>query len=108
MGAANSPAISCRITNSALHMIREGEPVFQGCIDTTWRDVMAVPSIQILEEKLSRALHQRASYASGDFDAKYIPGIVFLIPGITRIEFTVLRWCGIPNSLFINFVLAYS
>jgi hypothetical protein len=42
MGAANSPAISCRITNSALRMIREREPVFQGHIDTnTWRDAMA-------------------------------------------------------------------
>jgi hypothetical protein len=26
--------------------------------------------------------HQRASYASGDFDAKYIPGIEVPIPGI--------------------------
>ncbi len=51
--------------------------------------------------------HQRVSYASGDFDAKYIPGIVFLIPGITRIQFTVLRSCGIPKSPFCNFVLAY-
>jgi hypothetical protein len=42
MGAANSPAISCRITNSALRMIREREPVFQGTIDTnTWKDAMA-------------------------------------------------------------------
>jgi hypothetical protein len=53
-------------------------------------------------------LHQRASYASGDFDAKYIPGIVFLIPAIAKIQFTVLRSCGIPNSPFVNFVLAYS
>jgi hypothetical protein len=53
-------------------------------------------------------LHQRASYASGDFDAKYIRGIVFLIPGIAKIKFTVLRLCGIPNSPFVNFVLAYS
>jgi hypothetical protein len=30
--------------------------------------------------------HQRASYASGDFDAKYIPGMVFLIPGIARFQ----------------------
>jgi hypothetical protein len=55
-----------------------------------------------------RRCHQRASYASGDFDAKYIPAIVILIPGIARIKFTVLRPCGIPNSLFVNFVLAYS
>ena len=42
MGAANSPAILCRITNSALRMIRVREPVFQGKIDTsTWRDAMA-------------------------------------------------------------------
>jgi hypothetical protein len=53
-------------------------------------------------------LHQRASYASGDFDAKDISGIVFLIPGITRIQFTVLRLCGIPKSPFGNFVPAYS
>ena len=58
--------------------------------------------------RLKKEGHQRASYASGDFDAKYIPGIVFLIPGITRIQFTVLRSCGIPNSPFVNFVLAYS
>jgi hypothetical protein len=52
--------------------------------------------------------HQRVSYASGDFDAKYIPGIVFLVPGIAKIQFTVTRSCGIPNSPFVNFVLAYS
>jgi hypothetical protein len=41
MGAANSPAISCRITNSALRMIRNREPVFQGEIGTnTWKDAM--------------------------------------------------------------------
>jgi hypothetical protein len=53
-------------------------------------------------------IHQRASYASGDFDAKCIPGIAFLIPGIAKIQFTVLRSCGFPNSPFVNFVLAYS
>jgi hypothetical protein len=41
--------------------------------------------------------HQRASYASGDFDAKYMPGIVFFIPGIAKIQFMVLRSCGVPN-----------
>jgi hypothetical protein len=43
MGAANSPAILCRITNSALLcIIREREPVFQTRIDAnTWRDAMA-------------------------------------------------------------------
>ena len=41
MGAANSPAISCRITNGALRMIREREPVFQGTVGTnTSKDVM--------------------------------------------------------------------
>jgi hypothetical protein len=57
---------------------------------------------------MSPKLHQRASYVSGDFDAKYIPGMVFLIPEIARIHFTVLRSCGIPDSPFVNFVLAYS
>jgi hypothetical protein len=34
-------------------------------------------------------LHQRASDASGDSDVKYIPGIIVLIPGIARFQFTV-------------------
>ncbi len=70
------------------------------------------PTTQTLSQSTTKhawiLVHQRASYASGDFDAKYIPGIMFLIPGITRIQFTVLRSCGIPNSPFVNFVLAYS
>ena len=51
-------------------------------------------------------IHQRASYASGDFDAKYIPGIEVPIPGIARFQFTVLSSCGIPNSPSVNFELA--
>jgi hypothetical protein len=50
--------------------------------------------------------HQRASYASGDYDAKYIPGIEAPIPGIARFQFTVLSSCGIPNSPSVNFELA--
>jgi hypothetical protein len=50
-------------------------------------------------------VHQRASYASGDFDAKYIPGIEVPIPGIARFQFTVLSSCGIPNSPSVNFEL---
>jgi hypothetical protein len=57
-------------------------------------------------ENVWESQHQRASYASGDFDAKYIPGIEVPIPGIARFQFTVLSSFGIPNSLSVNFELA--
>jgi hypothetical protein len=65
--------------------------------------------IQCVIGSAIKEAHQRVSYASGDFDAKCIPGIVFLIPGNTIIQFTVFRLCGILKSpSFVNFVLAYS
>jgi hypothetical protein len=43
-------------------------------------------------------IRERVIYAGGDFDAKYIPGMVVPISGITRFQFTVLRSSGIHIS----------
>jgi hypothetical protein len=51
--------------------------------DLTWASLLRMMPEQ------SYQLHQRASYASGDFDAKYITGIEVPIPGIARFQFTV-------------------
>jgi hypothetical protein len=67
----------------------------------------ALPPTKEDKEELSldSLPHQRASYASGDFDAKYIPGIEVPIPRIARFQFTILSSCGIPNSPSVNFEL---
>jgi hypothetical protein len=71
-----------------------------GDILVAWFPVLEIPV------RSSSFPHQRASYASGDFDAKYIPGIEDPIPEIARFQFTVLSSCGIPNSPSVNFELA--
>jgi hypothetical protein len=38
MGTGNSPAISCRLGNSGIHKLRDGNPLFKGkVIENTWR-----------------------------------------------------------------------
>jgi hypothetical protein len=93
MGSASSPSIACRMGNSAIRLLREESPTFQGtATENTWRKAMDGKSYD------KRLGHGRVYVGDDGLPAALIWGMVddFMVHGPTKAK------CGKAFSEFMD------